>query len=254
MVLAYSFCNVSLSPLRSEPTHKAEMVSQLLYGERAEILEIHDESWAKVRCEHDGYEGWCKIKQLFTISKKDYAKGPKFLSVGLKDKLELEVGNIWLSTGSDIFGLKECDAKFKGKRKRTEELECSKSALINAAKCFLNTPYLWGGRSIMGIDCSGLVQISFKLCGMSLPRDAYQQAEHGHTVDFLQHAHAGDLAFFDNAEGHINHVGILVDNHNIIHATDTSGRVVIDRIDQGGIISKSLRQRTHNLRVVTRLL
>lgn len=253
MVLAYSFCNVSISPLRAEPTHRSEMISELLYGERAEILEIHNEHWAKVRCEHDSYEGWCRVRQLTTIPKKEYAKGPKFLSVGLKDRLDVEHGNIWLSVGSDIFGLKDCKARFKGKRKKVEELELSKTAIANAAKQFLNTPYMWGGRSIMGIDCSGLSQMAYKMCGKHIPRDAYQQAEEGQTVDFLQNARTGDLAFFDNSEGRINHVGILIDNHNIIHATDTSGRVVIDRIDQGGIISKILRQRTHNLRVVKRL-
>lgn len=254
MVLAYSFCNVSASPLRAQPSHRSEMISQLLFGERAEILEVNDDNWAKIRCEHDGYEGWCKVKQLTTITKKLYIKGPKYLSVGQKDRLDTEHGSHWLSTGSDIFGLKECEAKFKGKRKKTEDLELSKSAVVNAAKLFLNSPYLWGGRSIMGIDCSGLSQMAYKICGKPLPRDAYQQAEEGQTVDFLQSARTGDLAFFDNEEGRINHVGILIDNHNIIHATDTSGRVVIDRIDQGGIISRILRQRTHNLRVVKRLI
>lgn len=91
------------------------------------------------------------------------------------------------------------------------------------------------------------------MCGMAIPRDASQQAKEGTGVDFLQHAQCGDLAFFDNSEGKIVHVGILLDNHTIIHATETSGRVVIDRIDQEGIISVKLKKRTHHLRFVKRM-
>jgi cell wall-associated NlpC family hydrolase len=116
----------------------------------------------------------------------------------------------------------------------------------------MNAPYQWGGRSIAGVYCSGLTQMAFKLCNRKLPRDASQQALEGETVDFLQHGQCGDLAFFDNPDGKINHVGILLDNQSIIHATDAAGRVVIDKIDPGGIISTMFRKRTHNLRMVRR--
>ena len=96
--------------------------------------------------------------------------------------------------------------------------------------------------------------MAYRLCNLRIPRDASQQANEGQLVDFLQNAQCGDLAFFDEKEGRINHVGILLDNQNIIHATETSGRVVIDRIDQGGIISIALKRRTHNLRLVKRMI
>jgi cell wall-associated NlpC family hydrolase len=144
------------------------------------------------------------------------------------------------------------EGKFKGKKLAIKEMELNCESLISAAKLYMNAPYQWGGRTNAGIDCSGLTQMAFKLCGKPMLRDAELQATEGETVDFLQHARCGDLAFFDNPEGKIVHVGILLNDHTIIHATDTSGRVVIDKIDQGGIVSTTLRKRTHSLRLIKR--
>lgn len=255
MVLSYAFCNASLAPLRAEPSHKAEMVNQLLYGERAEVLEINDKDWAKVHCELDGYIGWCKIGQLTTVHKKDYRKAPRYIADKHQNKLVFEHSEQWIPMGADLFGMKLLDRnnnKYKGKKLASKDLELSPKHLIEAAMQYMNAPYLWGGRSIAGIDCSGLTQMAFKMCGKAILRDAAQQAEEGEQVDFLQHASKGDLAFFDNDEGKIVHVGIILDNNSILHATDTSGRVVIDKIDQGGIISIALKKRTHKLRVIKR--
>ncbi|MBC7554865.1 MAG: C40 family peptidase, partial [Taibaiella sp.] len=130
----------------------------------------------------------------------------------------------------------------------------SQASLKEAVLLYGYAPYQWGGRSIYGIDCSGLTQMAYKLCNIPLQRDAGQQAQQGVIVDFLETAQCGDLAFFDNADGKITHVGMLLDNQTIVHATETTGHVVTDRIDPGGIISVSLRKRTHNLRVVRRMI
>lgn len=259
MVLSYAYCNVSLLPMRKEPSHRAEQINEMLFGERAEILEINEAEWARIRCEWDGYEGWCRFGQLSMVSRKEYQKIPKFLAAKHTDKLVFDNGEQWLPLGCDLFTMKGSKlivfnkpAKYKGKKLRIKDLKLTCDALKDAAFKYLNAPYLWGGRSIAGIDCSGLSQMVFKLCGKTIPRDASQQANEGELVDFLQHSRCGDLAFFDNADGKIVHVGMLLDNQTIIHGTETSGRVVIDRIDQGGIISTSLRRRTHNLRMVRR--
>lgn len=246
-------------PVRSEPNHRAEQVNQLLFGERAEVLELDDNDWARIRCEWDGYEGWCKAGQLAFISRREYRKAPKYISARHTDKLVFEDGELLLPLGADLFNVKggkaiilNKPAKYKGKRLTIKKLELTADTVKEAAMLYLNAPYQWGGRSIMGIDCSGLTQMAYKLCGKAITRDASQQATEGEHIDFLQHAHCGDLAFFDNAEGKITHVGILLNDNTIIHATDTSGRVVIDRIDPAGIISTSLRKRTHNLRMIKR--
>ena len=248
-------------PLRSESNHKAEQCSQLLFGEKAEILEVNSRDWARIKCTFDGYTGWSKHAQLTEISRREYKKPAKFISSTHNGRILLESGEMTLPLGSDLTGLSNGEIKpafetgtFKGKKINQLKAVLNAGDLIAAARQYMHAPYLWGGRSLAGIDCSGLTQMAFKLCGYAIPRDANQQVLKGALVDFLQHAECGDLAFFDNKDGNIVHVGILIDNKTIIHATDASGRVVIDRIDQGGIISISLRKRTHNLRVVKRII
>jgi hypothetical protein len=258
--LSYAFCNVSVLPLRSEPDHKAEQVSQMLFGEKAEVIEVNTKEWARIHCTWDGYEGWCKLSQLTLISKKEFRKEVKYLSASHTDKLILPEGEMWLPLGSEL-RLKAGKIKpvhdegtFKGKKFNIREATLDCESLKKAAFRYLHAPYQWGGKSVAGIDCSGFTQMAFKLCNHSIPRDASQQANEGTLVDFLQHAECGDLAFFDNKDGKIVHVGILLNNETIIHATDSSGRVVVDKIDQGGIISVSLKKRTHNLRMVRRII
>lgn len=255
MILSYAFCSVPQMPVRAQPAHSAEMVTQALFGEKVELIEINEQEWAKIRCEWDGYIGWCKLGQVTTITEKEYKKAVKHISFLHQSKLSFEDSEQHMPMGADLFGLKKLKdgpVKFKGKRLATNDLMATPEKLVENALLYKNAPYLWGGRSYSGIDCSGLMQVVFKLCGMNIPRDASEQSELGDTIDFLQHSRTGDLAFFDNADGNITHVGLLIDHDHIIHATDTSGKVVIDKIDSGGIISKLLKRRTHSLRVVKR--
>lgn len=260
MILAYSYCNASVMPVRKEPMHSSEQTTQLLFGEKAEVLEVNNREWARIRVGWDDYEGWCKLSQLTIIQKKEYRKEVKYLAGSHKDKLVMQEGEMWIPLGSELLSMKSSSGKpvselgkFKGRKLNIRKNELTFDNLKNAAMHFLHAPYQWGGRSVAGIDCSGLTQMAFKLCNHRITRDAGQQAQEGQLVDFLQNAQCGDLAFFDNAEGKITHVGMLLDDHTIIHSTEIAGRVVIDRIDQGGIISVSLRRRTHNLRMVKRM-
>lgn len=123
-------------------------------------------------------------------------------------------------------------------------------SIRQVAFTFLNTAYLWGGRSVFGIDCSGFVQVLMRFFGKKLPRDTANQAMVGEYLGFLQEAKCGDLAFFDDEDGRIIHAGLLLNDHEIIHA---AGKVRIDDIDGAGILHRETGLRTHQLRVLKRV-
>ncbi|MHA4894802.1 C40 family peptidase [Pedobacter sp. PWIIR3] len=255
----YGICRVAIAPLRSSPSDKAEIASQLLFGDYVEILEKSDRWWF-VKGNYDNYEGWMDFKQLELINEGHFAPGAgcQYLVPGqaLNVVTDTYGGNYYLSPGSNLPSFKDGFCSIGNKVfevKFTPAIHAFKSmeALITTAHFFLNTPYLWGGRSFFGIDCSGFVQTVFKLNGIRLKRDAWQQAEEGTIVDFLQEVKAGDVAFFDNEEGRITHVGIMLNSSAIIHA---SGKVKIDPIDGQGIFSNELNRYTHKLRIIKRFV
>ena len=235
--------SVAVAPLRREPTDRSEMVSQALYGEELEVLE-QNEKWALVRLNRDGYEGWMDRKQMEQF----IVPSAQRLLKGILTSCQLaDSTTIWLPAGAlvsqDVI-VSDTMPDFNG----------SAEDIARCARLFLNAPYQWGGRTVMGIDCSGFTQLVMLLNGIQLPRDAYQQAELGETVSFLEEAQTGDLAFFDNAEGRIIHVGLILHDASqqglVIHA---SGKVRIDIIDHQGIYNRESGQYTHQLRIVKRL-
>jgi hypothetical protein len=255
----FGICNLSLVSLRAEPSDRSEMISQLLFGDVFQILE-GNEKWVHIKLDYDGYEGWIDRKQFVSISKEQYLETGQTVEV-LPLKIFNEVKkntsgeSLFLVAGSSIpylrnnvFKVNEESYQLSESLERTNDVQFS-DIIVPAAKFYLNAPYLWGGRSIFGIDCSGFTQMVFKQFGVKLKRDAWQQAEQGDLVSFLPEALAGDLAFFDNEEGRIVHVGIMLDNSNIIHA---SGKVRIDAIDDQGIYNSELKRYTHKLRIIKR--
>ena len=229
-------CNVSIAPMRAESSDKSEIVSQLLYGESADILEVKD-NWTKIKTHYDNYEAWMDTKQISPVSD-DFLSSRKVNLV--KEPFQstmTESGKVLLSMGSEVNF--ETTAPTRGR-------DLSES-IVNCAKEFLNVPYLWGGKSFFGIDCSGFTQIIYKIHGIKIPRDAYQQAEIGDALTFIEEAKPGDLAFFENKEGRIHHVGIILADQKIIHA---HGKVRIDSLDSSGIFNKDQNKHTHKLRFI----
>jgi cell wall-associated NlpC family hydrolase len=253
----YAICRVAVAPLRTEPSDKAEISSQLLFGDHVEVLQ-KTERWWQVRNAYDDYQGWMDFKQLTGLSQEQFlaSHGSKYLvpASPVNVVTDSNGGKYYLSPASTLpfYENGHCylgGEKYKVLFEPRHVTAPSPENIINDALFFLNVSYLWGGRNFFGLDCSGFVQTVFKLNGISLNRDAWQQAEQGATVDFLQEVRPGDVAFFDNAEGRITHVGIMLSQTEIIHA---SGRVHIDPIDNQGIYNTELGRYTHKLRIIKR--
>ena len=248
-------CCVPVSPLRAEPMHKSEMSSQLLFGEVVEILDKGAEYWIPVRCLYDNYEGWITRSHITEIVE-PIAKEKWHLASDWTNEIIFNETPMHIPFGSELRGLKNGQAEwgrfswsFKGSHLDPFITHRNEKTVIRLTHRFLNSPYLWGGRSVFGIDCSGFSQLIYKCLGVSLLRDAYQQATQGEGIGFLQEVKCGDLAFFDNPEGKITHVGILLNEREIIHS---SGKVRIDKIDSQGIVNTDTQERTHQLRLIKR--
>jgi cell wall-associated NlpC family hydrolase len=244
-------CSVPVAPLRKEAAHRSEMVSQLLFGERVQLIEPSGD-FVLVKNDYDAYIGWCQRSQLTELTGDFSVEEPEVLSSSYINAGMLRDTDIQLPKGVPISnwkGITEPKFTYAGTTHTAGSVPFSESAIVALSTSYLNVPYLWGGKSVFGIDCSGFSQQVFRYFGKKLPRDSGDQAKLGEDVGFLAETRAGDLAFFNNAEGTITHVGILLNNHEIIHA---SGKVRIDTIDQWGIINRDTELRTHTLRLIKR--
>jgi cell wall-associated NlpC family hydrolase len=233
----FGICNLAIVPLRLEPSDRSEMTSQVLFGEHFKILE-QTEKWSRIELAYDSYDGWIDI--VLNADLIEYLTTPnnQLLSIPMGSSLTfLDQPNI--NTEQYIFeGL------------RTSGIT-SKENLIHTAFMYLNSPYLWGGKTPFGLVCSGFTQMVYKLNGYSLLRDASQQATQGEALSFIEESEPGDLAFFDNEEGRIIHVGIIMEDNHIIHA---HGKVRIDRLDHLGIYNIDTKRHSHKLRVIKKII
>lgn len=251
--MKYGLCNLSIAPLRSESSDRSELETQLLYGDLFKILESR-KKWSFIRLDRDNYEGWIDNKQFVEINKSDFhtlQNTPKALTDDVLDYITLEDGEMQLVVmGSNVAVCSFLNHSFEGNIKELPTIT-SHTNIVTTASLYRNTTYLWGGKTHFGIDCSGLTQMVYAMNGIDIPRNASDQANVGEALSFIEEADAGDLAFFDNEEGHITHVGIILDDNHIIHA---HGKVRIDRIDQTGIFNAETRVHTHKLRVIRKIV
>jgi len=251
--MEYGICNLAVIPLRAEPDDRSEQVSQVLFGEAFEITEW-TERWVKIITSTDGYVGWIGRLQFAMLGHIAY-QGLKNVQAPLTYRAVTQAWKIadnsviYLPAGSSLAFLEGTTCKIGGDKFEIIGEIGEREDIATTAKSFLNAPYLWGGRTHFGIDCSGYTQVVFKLNKIKIRRDASQQAEEGIKVNSLKEASLGDLAFFNNPEGKITHVGILLSGGHIIHA---SGKVKIDEIDNDGIYSVGLKRHTHKLHSIKR--
>ncbi len=255
--MSFAICTVAIMPLRVSSDDRSEMVSQVLFGESMEVVELKS-NWAFVRLSYDNYEGWVDPKQFALV---DDVEMNKILTAELyfstdivsdikynnhKDQQVLLLGSNIPNLKNKKFTLAENDYIFNGNF-IVSNVKPSRESIVENALKFINAPYLWGGKTPFGVDCSGFTQTVYKLCGIKLGRDASQQAKQGENINFITDAKEGDLAFFDNEEGNIIHVGIILEDDKIIHA---SGKVRIDKIDHQGIFNVDTETYSHKLRLV----
>lgn len=243
----FAFCALSVVPVREEPKDSAQQVTQLLFGEPIEIL-THGQPWLKIRSFLDAYEGFIDHKQVLALTEKELRR---WLDAGIYSNQHYQTingpyGIQNLSGGSRIGSMREFSI---GDFNYTTEQQTKTTDAWEYAMSFLNTPYLWGGKSIFGIDCSGFVQNVFRQLDFNLPRDAYQQAELGNLVTFEERQPL-DLAFFKNANGKIHHVGLVGPDQQILHA---SGQVRLDQLTAEGIFNEAAADFTHSLFEIRRL-
>ncbi|MBT8195953.1 MAG: C40 family peptidase, partial [Bacteroidia bacterium] len=212
----HGICNLSVIPLMSEPSHRSEVVSQILFGEHFSCLEERGD-WTQIQTEPDHYKGWVLTSQyekILITEFQELCKSNVLTAFDLIQVVEINGQFTTIVFGSNLPSLTSGRGKiagteytFDGEARNTSEKNGSKMIVENALM-YLNAPYQWGGRSPFGIDCSGLTQMVYKMSGINLKRDSSLQAEQGKDIHLLDETHAGDLAFFDNEEGNINHVGI----------------------------------------------
>ena len=255
--MTYGICNLSAIAMRKEARHTSEMVSQLLYNETYQVLDKTHE-WVLVRKDNGPsvyptddpstvsaafafYEGWIQAKQFCEISEEDF-NALKTKKIYLINKPVAEYKGKFLTLGTPLYEPHPDAVEMP--------TEFHPEMMVDYAKLLLGAPYLWGGRTTMGIDCSGMVQVCARMAGLLLPRDSSQQVKEGELVYFLQETQPGDLAFFGEEDGHITHVGIIMGDEQIIHC---SGQVRIDFLDQTGIFNKERNEHTHRLQVIKRM-
>lgn len=256
--MKFGFAKLSIIPVRAEPREQSEMVSQIIHGEIYTVL-AEKKNWQQIQIETDQYIGWIDKNMFFEISKSQFERikhSPKMVNKNLICSLNSESEKIHLTRGATFSSIENNQVWISDRSYQIDGLETQagqdiRSEMVETAKSYLSTPYLWGGKTPFGIDCSGFSQMLYKIAGISIPRDASQQVNLGQSRNFIDEAAPGDLAFFDNEEGKVTHVGIILEGRKIIHA---SGFVRIDNIDHQGIFNMDLKKYTHKLRVIQNII
>tara|TARA_R110002051_G_scaffold232889_2_gene294563 strand:- start:3697 stop:4449 length:753 start_codon:yes stop_codon:yes gene_type:complete len=250
--MQYGICNLSITPVRSTPNEISEMITQLLFGEHFKILESR-KNWSRIKTIFDKCEGWIMNSQLAIIPEVEFSlleqnQSPKYTAELITFIEDSNKNFTPVLIGSNIPEIQSLSVNFNGEF--IDKVQ-PKNLLIKTSLLYVNSPELKGGKTPFGIDSAGLSQMVYKINGYSLLRTAESQSTQGTALSFVEESEAGDLAFFDNAEGIIDHVGIIMDNNYIIHV---NGKVRIDRLDHTGIYNNDLRTYTHQLRVIKKVI
>ena len=254
--MEYGISILGIVPLRAEAKDQSEIISQVLFGQHFKIIETQPK-WIKIELASDKYVGWICAKQYVEITHEDYDNlslndfplaedvFTSLINIDTNEPVPICMGAVLPYYHKGMVRIRNKKYKYNGTVSNK-----TNNNIIYYAKQFLNAPYLWGGKSILGIDCSGFTQLVCQMCGIYLPRDAYQQALEGEIIENIDDVLEGDLIFFINKNLKIHHVGIAIDNKSIIHA---SGQVRIDELSKNGIIHAESKSLTHKLHSIKRV-
>lgn len=241
----YAWCPFAMLPVKKSPDHQAELVTQLLFGDCVEVFE-RSGVWSRIKNLSDNYPGYVVNMQLEPITQSEaehYEKHYALVNVfATHSERPLTLGSriptSLIKTVGDVVEINlPHDKTIHVDKKEIIFDNLPTNNVVDLAKKFLYTPYLWGGKTPFGLDCSGFTQLVFRMMGIVIARDAYQQAAQGTAVSGLMASKPGDLMFFHKPDGtRISHVGILIGNNQIIHS---AGYVHIADVDSIGIRLKS---------------
>ena len=250
--MQYGICHLSIIPVRSTPDEVSEMVTQLLFGEHFKILESR-KNWSRIKVVFDKCEGWIMNSQLIFIPDEEFEalqrnKNPKYVADLITFVEDRNQSLIPILIGSSIPETPSLQISFDGKEINSLQ---PKDQLIKTSLLYLNSPETKGGRSPFGLDSAGFTQMVYKINGYYLLRTADKQSSQGEALSFIEESEAGDLVFFDNSNGVIDHVGIIMDDNCVIHV---NGKVRVDRLDHTGIFNNDLKTYTHQLRVIKKII
>ena len=276
----YVVNNCPVTPVREEPSEAAEQATQLLFGQVCEVVE-RKSSWIKIRCTTDGQVGWVNRKMTTPVSEEDVrllnenrkANGEGVVATPMAVVTDTETGEkLMLTIGTRLPNYRKgtfevlgkqykidpkavYSLKFKGEKVLVNGREVTGEDVVRVAKSLLNVSYLWGGKNMMGYDCSGFTQTVYSVFGIDILRNAREQVTQGQEVKSLAEAQPGDLVFFDHADRdpnatRITHVGMLISPTEVIHC---AGWVHIDRIDEMGVYLSN-GEMTHHLVQIKRYL
>ncbi len=250
--MEYGICPLSIVPIRNQPEDSSGQVSELLYGEHFKVLERR-KHWSRIRVGFDHLEGWIDNRQMVLIAENIYegldnSEDSKIASNVVSHVSTKNGELIPILLGSSVSATALLDHTHEGEIVQGKH---PKDALAETALLYSNAPYQWGGKTPFGIDASGLTQMVYKINGHKLQRSSEAQSKQGEPLSFIEESEPGDLAFFDNREGIIDHVGIILKDNYIIHA---HGHVRIDRLDHTGIFNVEERMYSHQLRVIKKII